>query len=164
MAYKQILGRGNSPKTGHGLPSALKQMVGDIEYTASWSKQQKKGPQTADTVKPYEKRYVKGGSNKADLITNSEGRVIMRSDSGIKTGRGYNGYGNFRSDMQGSSTTKNPTYSKEALRQGFVADSTNTMKSRERTVDFNNALRGKNSNPTDETKKSLVKLGYARYK
>ena len=36
MAYKQVLGRGNYSKTGHGLPSALKQMIGSRKHTIEY--------------------------------------------------------------------------------------------------------------------------------
>ena len=66
MAYKQILGRGNSPKTGHGLPSALKQMVGGVD------------PSKKGIHKEEGKGYVPNAYEPSTEILTSKGEKVSR--------------------------------------------------------------------------------------
>lgn len=66
MAYKQILGRGNSPKTGHGLPSALKQIFGGVD------------PSKKGIHKDGDKGYVPNAYEPSTEILTSKGEKVSR--------------------------------------------------------------------------------------
>lgn len=66
MAYKQILGRGNNPKTGHGLPSALKQIVGGVD------------PSKKGIHKEEGKGYVPNAYEPSTEILTSKGEKVSR--------------------------------------------------------------------------------------
>jgi hypothetical protein len=133
MAFKQKPGRGNSPKTGHGLPSPLRQ--DNVEPTEKYIKGKKKYQENAAkgnvdsglnvnpatgfaTAKPYEKKFVTN--------TTTRGASIIGGDN--KTTATASSYG------QGKEV--------EALRKRFTSDSTATMNQRNRNAEFFNANSG----------------------
>lgn len=153
MAYKQKPGRGNNPKTGHGLPSPLKQ---EIEVTKKYEVGKKKlaenrktgsipGGMNVDmatgfaTVKPYEKKFVENKATRGASIIGGDNKTISQASS----------YGEGRQV--------------KALRKQFVSDSTSTMNNRKRNVDIYNATSGGIS--PDKLSKSqkgtLIELGKA---
>ena len=84
MAYKQILGRGNSPKTGHGLPSALKQIFGGVD------------PSKKGIHKDGDKGYVPNAYEPSTEILTSKGEKVSRlyrqdmwRPSHLKTMKGF---------------------------------------------------------------------------
>ena len=156
MAYKQNPGRGNSPKTGNGLPSPLKQDNG-IELTGKYTKgvktlKKKREEGKTDTglnidtqsgfatAKPYEKKFV---TNK-----DTKGASIMSGDN--KTTATASSYG------QGREV--------ENLRKKFVSDSTSTMNRRHRSAELYNATSGgtKPDNLSGRQIASLVTIGKAK--
>ena len=156
MAYKQKPGRGNSLKTGNGLPSPLRQDNG-IELTEKYTKgvktlKKKREEGKTDTglninkttgfatAKPYEKSFV---TNKA-----TKGASIMSSDN--KTMATASSYG------QGREV--------ENLRKKFVSDSTATMNRRNRSAELYNATSGgvKPEDLSSRQVSTLVKLNKAK--
>lgn len=154
MAFKQTPGRGNSPKTGHGLPSPLRQ--DKVEPTEKYIKGKKKYKENAEkgsvnsglnvdaatgvaTAKPYEKKFV------ANRTTN--GASIIGGDN--KTTATATSYG------QGREV--------EALRKKFVSDSTSTMNRRNSNAEFYNANSGgtKFENLNNKQKEDLKRIGKA---
>lgn len=152
MAFKQKPGRGNSPKTGHGLPSPLRQ--DNIEPTEKYIKGKKKYQENAAkgnvdsglnvnpatgfaTAKPYEKKFIEK--------PRGAGAVIVGGDN--KTVASATGYG------QGRET--------EALRKRFTSDSTATMNQRNRSAEFFNANSGgtKFENLNKRQKADLKSIG-----
>ena len=152
MAFKQNPGRGNSPKTGHGLPSPLRQ--DNIEPTEKYIKGKKKYRENAEkgfvhnglnvdaatgvaTVKPYEKTFVKR-RNQAFIIDGDNKTIAKATDYG-----------------QGREI--------EQLEKRFKADSTNTMNQRNSSAEFYNANSGGTSweNLTPKQKQMLRALGKA---
>ena len=156
MAYKQNPGRGNSSKTGNGLPSPLRQDNG-IELTERYTKgvktlKKKREEGKTDTglninkttgfatAKPYEKSFV---TNKA-----TKGASIMSGDN--KTMATASSYG------QGREVEK--------LRREFTSDSASTMNRRNRSAELYNATSGgtKPENLSSGQVSSLVKLNKAK--
>ena len=154
MAFKQTPGRGNSPKTGHGLPSPLRQ--DNIEPTEKYIKGKKKYKENAEkgfvgnglkvdaatgvaTVKPYEKKFVPNKTTKGASIIGGDNKTVATATD----------YG------QGREV--------EALRKKFVSDSTSTMNQRNNSAEFYNANSGgtKFDNLNENQKKSLKSIGKA---
>ena len=156
MAYKQSPGRGNSAKTGNGLPSPLRQDNG-IELTERYSKgkkkyeeQRKKGNVDSGlnvdvttgfaTAKPYEKKFVPNKVTKGASIIGGDNKATATASS----------YG------QGREV--------ENLRKKFVSDSTSTMNRRNRNAEFYNANSGGTSpdNLSGRQTRDLLSIGKVR--
>lgn len=150
MAFKQSPGRGNNPKTGHGLPSPLRQ---EIELTKKYEEDKKKmaanrAKGSTDTglnvdvrtgvasAKPYEKTFVE---NKR-----TGGASIISGDK--KTTASATNYGGGKNV--------------EKLRQRFLSDSASTMNSRTRNAELYNATGGGTSPDklSGKQKKTLISL------
>tara|TARA_R110000868_G_scaffold22359_1_gene91764 strand:- start:754 stop:1230 length:477 start_codon:yes stop_codon:yes gene_type:complete len=155
MAYKQTPGRGNSPKTGNGLPSPLKQDNG-IELTGKYTKgvktlKKKREEGKTDTglnidtqsgfatAKPYEKSFVPATSK-------SQRAHIVGGDK--KTVASASTYGG----------------GAEKLRREFTSDSASTMNRRNRSAELYNATSGgtKPDNLSGRQIASLVNIGKAK--
>lgn len=155
MAYKQNPGRGNSSKTGNGLPSPLRQDNG-IELTERYTKgvktlKKKREEGNTDTglnidkatgfatAKPYEKSFVPATSK-------SQQAHIVGGDK--KTTASASTYGG----------------GTEKLRREFTSDSASTMNRRNRSAELYNATSGgtKPSNLSSGQISSLVKLNKAK--
>lgn len=185
MAYTQTPGRGNSLKTGAGLPTSLnngstantsidskKKPVAntEIEKTSDYTRSQKSikegigknkgkfgdttlnqttGLQEADT---YEPRYVKGKGNTPDQVV-SKGKVIRKSVAvGMET-KTNPAYYNYRS---------NKSQTKEDLYAGYKADSTATMRSRNKSANYVNIRTGAKQDLTESDKQNLMQFGLAK--
>jgi hypothetical protein len=166
MAYTQNPGRGNSAKTGHGVPTPFKQ---EIELTTDYERGKKRLAKaraeggknytsaissiegiTVDpasglsTVNPYEKKFLPG-SNQGGKRTRA---MITSGDKKVKEA------------AEGAAPT--PRANTELYRE-YKRDSTNTMQSRNRNAKLYNITSGsKNPNLADaEEKKMLIGLGRA---
>lgn len=156
MAYKQKPGRGNSSKTGNGLPSPLRQ-DGGIELTEKYTKgvknlKKKREEGKTDTglnidkttgfatAKPYEKKFVPNKVTKGASIISSDNKTVATATS----------YG------QGKEV--------ENLRKKFVSDSAYTMNRRNKSAELYNATSGgtKPDNLNSRQISSLVKLNKAK--
>jgi hypothetical protein len=156
MAYKQNPGRGNSAKTGSGLPTPLRQDNG-IELTERYTKgvktlKKKREEGNTDTglninkttgfatAKPYEKSFVTNKATKGASIMSGDNKTIATASS----------YG------QGREVEK--------LRREFTSDSASTMNRRNRSAELYNATSGgtKPSNLSSGQISSLVKLNKAK--
>ena len=97
MAYKQNPGRGNSSKTGNGLPSPLRQDKG-IELTERYTKGVKKYKEQRNkgnvdsslnvdattgfaTAKPYEKKFVPNKVTKGASIIGGDNKSVATAST-----------------------------------------------------------------------------------
>ena len=147
-------GRGNSPKTGNGIPSPLRQ---EIELTEKYEKGKKireknraadKNPgglnvnkATAEAAaKTYEKKFVENKRTGGASIIDGKGKTIATASS----------YGGGREV--------------EALRKKFVKDSTDTMNRRGNNAEYYNAAGGGTSPDKLNTRQrqALIRTGKAR--
>jgi hypothetical protein len=154
MAYTQKPGRGNNPKTGHGIPSPLMQT--DIELTNKYTR----GRQTLATrrqegntpsglnvdsktgfasAKGYEKKIVTQPSGDT-LIVDSSGKTI-----------------------ESAKANKFNSTAVDALKKKYEKEKTSTGKYRHNNSEFYNANSGGTSPDilSESQKKSLVGLGKA---
>jgi hypothetical protein len=172
MAYKQNPGRGNSPKTGHGIPTPFKQMTGEEEkYNLTTNNKFDKARETQlktgdgsrgfgvtvkngiATADAYEKKYVKSsGTNDADRVVDTTTKNVVRESTNNvgKRGQGY---------VTAYSNKKTPI-GKEDLRAGFIQDSTSTMAGRNNHADYINAVSGQKENLSTTNKKDIALAGY----
>ena len=153
MAYKQTPGRGNHPKTGHGLPSPLKQ---GIELTEKYTKgvktlKKKREEGNTDTglnidkatgiatAKPYEKSFVPSTSK------SQQAHIVGVDKKTVASASTYGG-------------------GAEKLRREFTSDSASTMNRRNRSAELYNATSGgtKSENLSGNQIASLVNIGKAK--
>jgi len=154
MAYKQTPGRGNSPKTGNGLPTPLKQQIettdkyeaGKKKLAANRLKGANPGGLNINTatgeasVKPYEKKFVENKKTGQAHIVGGNNKTVASASK----------YGNDKAVKD--------------LRQKFVSDSTDTMNRRNRNAQLYNATSGGTtpSNLSAGQVASLITLGKAK--
>lgn len=153
MAYKQNPGRGNSAKTGSGLPSPLRQ-DSNVELTPKYTKGKRK----------YEEQRQKGNVDSGlnvDVTTGTAtARPYEKKFVANKTTRGASVIGG---DNKTTATASRYGKEVENLRAGFVSDSTNTMNRRNRNAEFYNASSG-GTNPNNlsgRQTRDLVSIGKA---
>lgn len=153
MAFKQNPGRGNNPKTGHGIPSPLKQ---GIELTEKYTKGKKSLEIQRDrgnvdtglnvdqttgfaTAKPYEKSFVPATSK------SQQAHIVGGDKKTVSSASSYGG-------------------GADKLRREFTSDSASTMNRRNMNAELYNATSGGTS-PDKLSKNqasSLVGLGKAK--
>jgi hypothetical protein len=167
MAYTQSPGRGDSPKTGSGIPDTFRQDTDPpkIELTKKFTEgvetlkknrasdaKSTKGansqgieinPNTGEAkAKPYEKRFIKGGDG-----TNRSYSMIVGGDNKVVA--------------QANSPVRNNPNSNEKLYSRYVKDSTSTMNQRNANAHFHNLTAGLIENRSEMDNETLIKLGKA---
>lgn len=165
MAYMQRPGRGNHPKTGHGLPSPFKQT--DIELTKKYDK----GKATLDVQR--EKGNTPGGMtvNKTtgEAKANSYERTFEEPSAAnaftarIKDSKG-NEVGSAKAQMVSGSMVPNGGGAVDALRKKYAKDKSFTESSRHKNVDQYNATGGGTAPDklSEDQKQTLIKLSKAK--
>jgi hypothetical protein len=166
MAYTQNPGRGNNPKTGHGIPAPFKQ---EIELTTDYERGKKRRT----------KAIAEGGKDYLSGISNVEG-ITVDPSSGFATANPYertflpgsnqggkrtramitSGGKKVKEAAEGAAPT--PRANTELYRE-YKQDSTARMQSRNRNAKLYNITGGsKDPNLADEEeKKMLIGLGRA---
>jgi hypothetical protein len=161
MAYTQNPGRGNSAKTGHGIPAPFKQEK--IELTTDYERGKKR---LAEARKKGGKNYVSGLSAIEGITVDpASGKATANAyEKTFRPGEGQKG-GESRTNasiVSGGKTIKvsGPGLARRTnadLYKEYKSDSTSTMQSRNRNAKFYNITSGaKNPDLADKEEKEML--------
>ena len=167
MAYMQKPGRGNNPKTGHGIPTPFMQQKTDIELTSKYDQgkaklktQREKGATPPGLNVDSKTAFA---SPKGYEKTFEEPSVENAFTARIKDSKG-NQVGSAKTESVAGNMVTGGGKGVEALRKQFAKEKSFTEGSRHSNADFYNATSGGTSpNKLSEgQKKTLMTLSKAK--
>jgi len=168
MAYTQSPGRGNSPKTGNGLPDTFRQDT-DPPAKVELTKKFTEGAETLKKNRATDAKATQGANSQGITINPSTGEASAKPyekklvKGGAGTGRSYSMIvgGDNKVVAQANSPVRNNPGSNERLQSQYTKDSTYTMNQRNANAHFHNLTAGLIENRSEMDNETLVKLGKA---